>query len=168
MYARGMTVREIRGHLDEIYGVDVSPELISAVTEDLLDEVAEWQNRPLESLYPLVFFDALRVKIRDEGMVRNKAVYVALGVRIDGQKEILGLWIEQTASRACWPCLLQRSDKRPPGLSWCQILAAGHERAQESRHRGHPDRRSRRPEGLSGRDYRRLSAGAGVTSLDVV
>jgi putative transposase len=96
MYARGMTVREIRGHLDEIYGVDVSPELISAVTEDILDEVAEWQNRPLENLYPLVFFDALRVKIRDEGMVCNKAVYVALGVRLDGQKEILGLWIEQT------------------------------------------------------------------------
>lgn len=102
MYARGMTVREIRGHLDEIYGVDVSPELISAVTEDILDEVAEWQNRPLENLYPLVFFDALRVKIRDEGMVRNKAVYVALGVRIDGQKEILGLWIEQTEGAKFW------------------------------------------------------------------
>jgi putative transposase len=102
MYARGMTVREIRGHLDEIYGVDVSPELISAVTDDILDEVAEWQNRPLESLYPLVFFDALRVKIRDEGMVRNKAVYVALGVRIDGQKEILGLWIEQTEGAKFW------------------------------------------------------------------
>jgi putative transposase len=102
MYARGMTVREIRGHLDEIYGVDVSPELISAVTDDILDEVAEWQNRPLESLYPLVFFDALRVKIRDEGTVRNKAVYVALGVRIDGQKEILGLWIEQTEGAKFW------------------------------------------------------------------
>ena len=102
MYARGMTVREIRGHLDEIYGVDVSPELISAVTDDILDEVAEWQNRPLESLSPLVFFDALRVKIRDEGMVRNKAVYVALGVRLDGQKEILGLWIEQTEGAKFW------------------------------------------------------------------
>ena len=102
MYARGMTVREIRGHLDEIYGVDVSPELISAVTDDILHEVAEWQNRPLESLYPLVFFDALRVKIRDEGMVRNKAVYVALGVRLDGQKEILGLWIEQTEGAKFW------------------------------------------------------------------
>lgn len=102
MYARGMTVREIRGHLDEIYGIDVSPELISAVTDDVLDEVAEWQNRPLESLYPLVFFDALRVKIRDEGTVRNKAVYVALGVRIDGRKEILGLWIEQTEGAKFW------------------------------------------------------------------
>jgi transposase-like protein len=161
MYARGMTVREIRSHLDEIYGADVSPELISAVTDDILDEVAEWQNRPLENLYPLVFFDALRVKIRDQGMVRNKAVYVALGVRIDGQKEILGLWIEQTASRACWPCLLQRSDRRPPGLRWGQVPAQGHERAEESRHRGHPDRRGRRLEGIPGRHYRRFSAGPG-------
>jgi putative transposase len=102
MYARGMTVREIRGHLDELYGLDVSPELISAVTDEVLDEVAEWQNRPLEPLYPLVFFDALRVKVRDEGTVRNKAVYVALGVRIDGQKEILGLWIEQTEGAKFW------------------------------------------------------------------
>ena len=159
MYARGMTVREIRGHLDEIHGVAVSPELISAVTEDILDEVAEWQNRPLENLYPLVFFDALRVKIRDEGMVRNKAVYVALGVRIDGQKEILGLWIEQTASRACWPCSLRESDERSADLSWSRVLAQGHERAEEPRHRGHPDRRGRRPEGLPGRDHRRLPAG---------
>ena len=90
MYARGMTVREIRGHLEELYGLDVSPDLISAVTDDVLDEVARWQNRPLERLYALVFFDALRVKIRDEGTVRNKAIYVALGVRLDGHKEVLG------------------------------------------------------------------------------
>jgi transposase-like protein len=102
MYARGMTVREIRGHLDELYGLDVSPDLISAVTDEVLDEVAEWQSRPLEPLYPLVFFDALRVKVRDEGTVRNKAVYVALGVRIDGQKEVLGLWIEQTEGAKFW------------------------------------------------------------------
>jgi putative transposase len=102
MYVRGMTVREVRGHLDELYGLDVSPDLISAVTDEVLDEVAEWQNRPLEPLYPLVFFDALRVKVRDEGTVRNKAVYVALGVRIDGQKEILGLWIEQTEGAKFW------------------------------------------------------------------
>ena len=102
MYARGMTVREIRGHLDELYGLDVSPDLISAVTDEVLDEVAEWQNRPLEPIYPLVFFDALRVKVRDEGTVRNKAVYVALGVRIDGQKEVLGLWIEQTEGAKFW------------------------------------------------------------------
>jgi putative transposase len=102
MYARGMTVREIQGHLADLYGVDVSPELISAVTDAVLDEIAEWQNRPLEALYPLVFFDALRVKIRDEGTVRNKAVYVALGVRADGRKEILGLWIEQTEGAKFW------------------------------------------------------------------
>jgi putative transposase len=102
MYARGMTVREIQGHLAELYGIDVSPELISAVTDAVLDEIAEWQNRPLEALYSLVFFDALRVKIRDEGTVRNKAVYVALGVRVDGRKEILGLWIEQTEGAKFW------------------------------------------------------------------
>jgi putative transposase len=81
MYARGMTLREIQGHLAELYGIDVSPDLISAVTDAILDEIAEWQNRPLEAMYPLVFFDALRVKVRDEGTVRNKAVYIALGVR---------------------------------------------------------------------------------------
>src|ERR687884_1281571 len=94
MYARGMSTREIQGHLRELYGIEVSPDLVSAVTDAVLDEVAEWQDRPLEPLYPLVFLDALRVKVRDEGTVRNKAVYVALGVRADGRKEILGLWIE--------------------------------------------------------------------------
>ena len=102
MYARGMSVREIHGHLRELYGIDVSPDLISAVTDAVLDEIAEWQNRPLETLYPLVFFDAIRVKVRDEGMVRNKAVYIALGVRPDGTKEILGLWIEQTEGAKFW------------------------------------------------------------------
>jgi putative transposase len=102
MYARGMTVREIQGHLAELYGIDVSPDLISAVTDAILDEIAEWQNRPLEAVYPLVFFDALRVKVRDEGTVRNKAVYIALGVRADGRKEILGLWIEQTEGAKFW------------------------------------------------------------------
>jgi putative transposase len=102
MYARGLTVREIQGHLAELYGVDVSPDLISAVTDAVLDEIAEWQNRPLEAVYPLVFFDALRVKIRDEGTVRNKAVDIALGVRADGRKEILGLWIEQTEGAKFW------------------------------------------------------------------
>jgi putative transposase len=102
MYARGMSVREIRGHLEELYGLDVSPDLISAVTDAVLDEVAEWQNRPLDASYPLVFFDALRVKIRDEGFVRNKAVYIALGVMPDGTKDILGLWIEQTEGAKFW------------------------------------------------------------------
>src|SRR5690348_16758531 len=102
MYARGMSTREIQGHLRELYGLEVSPDLVSAVTDAVLDEVAEWQNRPLEPLYPLVFLDAIRVKVRDEGTVRNKAVYVALGVRPDGTKEVLGLWIEQTEGAKFW------------------------------------------------------------------
>jgi putative transposase len=102
MYARGLSVREIQGHLAELYGIDVSPDLISAVTDAILEEIAAWQDRPLEPVYPLIFFDALRVKIRDEGTVRNKAVYLALGVRADGRKEILGLWIEQTEGAKFW------------------------------------------------------------------
>jgi len=102
MYARGMSVREIRGHLEELYGIDVSADLISAVTDAVLEEVAEWQNRPLDVCYPLVFFDAIRVKIRDEGFVRNKAIYIALGIRPDGTKEILGIWIEQTEGAKFW------------------------------------------------------------------
>lgn len=102
MYARGMSTREITGHVRELYGLDVSPDLISAVTDAVLDEIALWQARPLEPVYPLVFFDALRVKIRDEGHVRNKAVHVALGVRGDGTKEVLGLWIESNEGAKFW------------------------------------------------------------------
>jgi len=102
MYARGMSNREIVGHLGELYGIDVSPDLISVVTDAVLEEIAAWQARPLEPVYPLVFFDALRVKIRDEGLVRNKAVHVALGVRHDGGKEILGLWLEQNEGAKFW------------------------------------------------------------------
>ena len=100
MYARGMSTREIVGHVQELYGIDVSPDLISAVTDAVLDEIAVWQARPLEPVYPLVFFDALRVKIRGEGHVRNKAVHVALGVRGDGTKEIL--WIETNEGAKFW------------------------------------------------------------------
>jgi putative transposase len=102
MYARGMSNREIVGHLHDLYGIDVSPDLISAVTDAVLDEVATWQARPLEPVYPIVFFDALRVKIRDEGFVRNKAVHIALGVRADGTKEVLGLWLEQNEGAKFW------------------------------------------------------------------
>ena len=102
MYARGMTTREIQGHLLEIYGFEVSPDLVSTITDAVLETVAEWQNRPLEPMYPLVFFDALRVKIRDEGLVRNKAVYIALGVMPDGTKDILGLWIETSEGAKFW------------------------------------------------------------------
>jgi len=95
-------VREIQGYLAELYGIDVSPDLISTVTDAVLETVAEWQNRPLEASYPLVFFDALRVKIRDEGLVRNKAIYIALGVAADGTKDVLGLWIENTEGAKFW------------------------------------------------------------------
>lgn len=102
MYARGMSVREITGHLQEIYGLEVSPDLISTITDEVLAEVEQWQQRPLEAMYPIVYFDALRLKIRDEGTVRNKAVYLALGIRADGRKEVLGLWIEQTEGAKFW------------------------------------------------------------------
>jgi putative transposase len=100
LYARGLSVREIQAHLHELYDVAVSPDLISRVTDAVLDEVREWQNRPLDPLYPVIFFDALRVKIRDDGLVRNKAVYVALNS--DGEKEVLELWIEQTEGAKFW------------------------------------------------------------------
>ncbi|OOO00782.1 MAG: hypothetical protein USCGTAYLOR_03023 [Chromatiales bacterium USCg_Taylor] len=94
LYARGLSTREIQAHLRELYGTEISPELVSAVTDAVLEEVGAWQSRPLESVYAIVFFDALRVKIRDEGTVKNKAVYLAIGIRCSGHKEILGLWIE--------------------------------------------------------------------------
>lgn len=96
MYARGMTVRESRGFLAQMYSVDVSPDLISNVTDAVMNEVTAWQTRPLESMYPVVFFDALRVKIREDAVVRSKAVYLALGVLPDGSRDILGIWIENT------------------------------------------------------------------------
>jgi transposase-like protein len=102
MYARGMTVREIQGFLAEMYAVDVSPDLISSVTDAVMSEVTAWQSRPLEAMYPVVFFDALRVKIRENGVVRNKAVYLALGVLGDGTRDILGIWIENTEGAKFW------------------------------------------------------------------
>ena len=102
LYARGLTVREIQGFLVESYGTEVSPDLISTVTDGVLAEVTAWQARPLEAVYPVVFFDALRVKIREDNVVRNKAVYLALGVRRDGSREILGLWIETTEGAKFW------------------------------------------------------------------
>jgi len=102
MYARGMSVREIQGHLKELYATEISPDLISSVTDAVIDEIKEWQNRPLEVLYPVIIFDALRVKIRDEGVVKNKAVYLAIGITKQGTKDILGLWIEQTEGAKFW------------------------------------------------------------------
>ena len=102
MYASGMTVREIQGFMAEMYAVDVSPDLISTVTDAVLSEVTAWQARPLEAMYPVVFFDALRVKIRQDGVVRNKAVYLALGMLADGTRDILGIWIENTEGAKFW------------------------------------------------------------------
>src|SRR5688572_14076106 len=102
MYARGMTVREVQGFLAEQYAVEVSPEFISSVTDAVMAEVSAWQGRPLEPMYPVVFFDALRVKIREEAVVRNNAIYLALGVLPDGTRDILGLWIEQTEGAKFW------------------------------------------------------------------
>ncbi|RQV60082.1 IS256 family transposase [Burkholderia cenocepacia] len=102
MYARGMSVREIQGFLAEHYGTEVSPDFISSVTDEVMAEALSWQNRPLEAMYPVVFFDALRVKIRDDGVVSNKAVYLALGIQADGQRDVLGLWIEQTEGAKFW------------------------------------------------------------------
>lgn len=102
MYARGMTMREIQGFLQESYGVEVSPEFISSVTEAVMAEVTAWQSRPLEPMYPVVFFDALRVKIKEDAVVRNKAIYLALGVLPDGSRDILGLWIEGSEGAKFW------------------------------------------------------------------
>jgi len=102
MYARGMTMREIQGFLAEQYGTQVSPEFISSVTDAVMAEVTAWQARPLEPMYPVVFFDALRVKIREDAVVRNKAIYLALGVQSDGTRDILGLWIENTEGAKFW------------------------------------------------------------------
>lgn len=102
MYARGMTMREIQGFLLESYAVEVSPEFISSVTDAVMAEVTAWQSRPLEPMYPVVFFDALRVKIKEDAVVRNKAVYLALGVLPDGTRDILGLWIEGTEGAKFW------------------------------------------------------------------
>jgi putative transposase len=102
MYARGMSVREIQAFLAESYGTDVSPDFISSVTDEVMAETLAWQSRPLEPMYPVVFFDALRVKIRGDGVVSNKAVYLALGIQADGQRDVLGLWIEQTEGAKFW------------------------------------------------------------------
>ncbi len=127
MYARGMTVREIQGFLREQYGTEVSPEFISSVTDEVMEEVSLWQSRPLETMYPVVFFDALRVKIREEAVVRNKAVYLALGVMRDGTRDILGIWIENTEGAKFWMRVFQR--------------------AEDPRRPGHPDRRDRWAQG---------------------
>lgn len=102
LYARGMTTREIQSHLEEIYQVEVSPALISSVTDAVIEEVKAWQNRPLEALYPILYLDALQVKVRDAAHIRNKAIYLAIGINLAGTKEVLGLWVAQTEGAKFW------------------------------------------------------------------
>src|SRR5260221_3135324 len=102
MYARGMSTREIQGHLKEIYGAEVSPSLISEVTDEVIEEVQQWQSRPLEPIYAIIYLDALYVKMRHEGRVENRAVYVAVGIRLDGIKEVLGLWTVNKEGSKSW------------------------------------------------------------------
>ena len=114
MYARGMTTREIQGHIEEIYGIEASPSLISAITDAVMDEVTTWQNRPLESCYPVVFMDAIRVNIRSDGAVSHKAVFVALGILADGTRDVLGLWFQANEGAKFWAKVL--NDLRNRGV----------------------------------------------------
>ena len=102
LYARGMTVREIQQHLTEMYGTEVSPTLISTVTDGVMDEVKQWQSRPLDAVYPVIYLDCIHAKVRDAGSVRAKAIYLAIGINMEGHKEILGLWIAQTEGAKFW------------------------------------------------------------------
>lgn len=114
MYTRGMTTREIQGHIEEIYGFDASPSLISAITDTVMQEVTAWQNRPLEPCYPVVFMDAIRVNIRSDGAVSNKAVFVALAIQPDGTRDVLGLWFQANEGAKFWAKVL--SDLRNRGV----------------------------------------------------
>lgn len=106
MYARGMSTREIRGHFEELYGVDVSPELVTRVTDSVVDELKRWQSRPLNALYPIVYLDALVVKVRDQGSVQNKSLYIVIGVDDEGKREVLGLWLQRTEGAKFWLSIL--------------------------------------------------------------
>ena len=125
MYARGMSVRDIRAHLEELYGLEVSPDLISRVTDAVMDEVREWRSRALDAVYPVVIFDALRVKIRDKDsrIVRNKAVYLALGITSEGQREVLGLWIAENEGAKFWLGVM--NELRNRGVSYGRFWVTG-------------------------------------------
>ena len=102
LYSRGLSTRDIQAQIRDLYGVEISPELVSTVTGEVMKEVTEWQNRPLAPLYPIVYLDAIVVKVKEEGHIRNKSVYIALGINLDGKKELLGMWIEQTEGAKFW------------------------------------------------------------------
>lgn len=112
LYARGLTTREIQGHLEELYHTDISPTLISNVTASVIEEVTAWQNRPLDRLYPVLYLDALFVKVRHEGRVRRKAVYLAIGIDLSGEKQLLGMWIAETEGAKFWLGVLTELQNR--------------------------------------------------------
>ena len=122
MYARGMSTRDIQGHLKEIYGVDVSPDLVSRVTDAVVDELTEWQGRGPDRVYPVVYIDALVLKVRDQGKVENKAVHIVVGVNLDGERDVLGLWLERTEGAKFWSSVL--TDLRERGVEDILILCA--------------------------------------------
>lgn len=122
MYARGMTVREIRAHLEEIYGVEVSPDLISRVTDAVVEEMTAWQTRPLERVYLVAYLDALVIKVRDKSGVQNKSVYIVVGVRPDGSKDVLGLWLQASEGAKFWLTIL--SELRQRGVEDILVLCA--------------------------------------------
>jgi transposase-like protein len=119
LYARGLSTREIQGHLEELYGTEVSPTLISTITDAVLEDVRTWQARPLASVYPILYFDALFVKSRQEGPVQTKAVYLALGVTMDGEKELLGLWLSESEGAKFWLSVFTELKNR--GVQDCLI-----------------------------------------------
>jgi putative transposase len=119
LYARGLTTRDIQGHLEELYGVEVSPTLISTITDAVLEDVRTWQSRPLDAVYPMLYFDCLFVKSRQEGVVKNKAVYVALGVNLQGEKELLGLWVSETEGAKFWLSVFTELQQR--GVQDCFV-----------------------------------------------
>lgn len=112
MYARGMTCREIQAHLQEVYGIEVSPDLISTVTDGVIDEVRAWQSRPLDAVYPILYLDALQVKVKDQGRVANKAIYLAIGVNLHGIKEVLGMWTAENEGAKFWLTIITELKNR--------------------------------------------------------
>lgn len=112
LYARGLSTREIQAHLEEIYGVEVSPTLVSNVTDAVVDEIKAWQSRGLEPLYPILYLDCLHLKIRSDGTIKTKAVYVAIGVNLEGQKDVLGLWISENEGAKFWLSVLTELKNR--------------------------------------------------------
>ena len=123
LYARGQSTREIQAQLQALYGVEISPTLISNVTDAVHDEVRAWQSRPLSAVYPILYFDALYVKSREEGPVKTKAVFLALGINLEGEKELLGLWMNETEGAKVWLSVF--NDLKSRGVEDCFISLCG-------------------------------------------